>query len=54
MNVTPIQTYANLQREILSYFEPVKREFTARKALSNINQMGKLRQVNEYNTEFTK
>ena len=31
LNGTPMQTYADFQREILSYFEPVNRELTARK-----------------------
>ena len=53
-NGTPIQTYADFQGETLSYFEPVNRELTARKSLSNIKQMGKLTQVTEYNREFSK
>ena len=54
LNGTPIQTYAEFQREILSNFEPVNRELTARKTLSNMKQMGKLTQVTEYNREFSK
>ena len=42
LNGTPIQRYEDHQRKILSYFEPVNMELTARKTLSNIKQMSKL------------
>ncbi len=42
------------QQEILNYFEPVNRELTARKMLSELKQMGKLTIVRDYNREFSK
>jgi len=54
LNGTTITDYPMFQQEILNYFEPVNRELTARKMLSELKQMGKLTIVRDYNREFSK
>ena len=49
-----IETFTEFKVEMLNYFEPVNRELTARKTLSNLKQMGSLNAVRAYNKEFSK
>ena len=51
---TEIKTYAEFEKELLTYFEPVNRELNARKMLRNLKQMGKCEMVKIYNREFSK
>ena len=54
LNENAIQSYDEFRKELLNYFEPVNRELTVRKMLSDLKQMGKLTLVREYNREFSR
>ncbi len=49
-----IYSFEDFKRELLKNFEPVHREINAKKALSNLKQMGELNSISSYNAEFSK
>ena len=54
INSRNIEKLTEFKAEMLNYFEPVNRELTARKTLSNLKQMSSLNAMRAYNKEFSK
>ena len=54
LNGNILTSYEEFQKELINYFQPVNRELTARKMLSDLKQMGKLTLVQDYNREFSR
>ena len=56
VNINPeinINTFQEFCDKLLEYFEPVNREFNARKAMNSLKQMGKFSKIRDYNKKFT-
>lgn len=54
LNKIQISTFDEFEKQLLKYFEPVYRELTARKILSELKQMSKFSSVRDYNKEFSR
>lgn len=54
LNKVELDSFDIFEKEMLKHFEPVNRELTARKVLSDLKQMGKFNTVRAYNREFSR